>query len=855
MNSSEPIGGTTPLISRVSLPAIFAFPSNSSLVLKGPSTARQSAILGIQSILLRLLTAVPPGKLRFTFIDPVGLGQSAAPFMHLADYDEQLITGKAWSNQQHIEQRLVDLTEHMENVIQKYLRNQYRTIEDYNTQAGEVAEAYRVLVVFDFPANFSEAAARRLVSIAQNGPRCGVYALVLADPEKVQATSQSYGGLVNLSAIQLALSDLEQTATVIAWTDGCWVWQDADYRSCALELDTPPDADVFNRIIMVVGEAAKDASRVEVPFERIVPSRDVWWTEDSRDGLRAALGPSGARKIQFLELGEGTAQHALIAGKTGSGKSNLLHALINSLAISYSPSEVQLYLIDFKKGVEFKPYAVNTLPHARVIAIESEREFGLSVLQGLDAELKRRGDLFRRVGVDGIADYRAKSGQAMPRILLLVDEFQEFFTVDDNMATQASQMLDRLVRQGRAFGIHVLLGSQTLAGASRLARSTMDQMAVRIALQSSEADSRLILAEDNPAARLLNRPGEAIYNAANGTVEGNTRFQVVWLPDEQRDLHLALIDEMARERGYVSSEPQIVFEGNAPAEAEKNAPLINLLANPSQPAPARRVSAWLGDPVAIRNPVAAYFRRQSASNLLILGQQDDQAVGMIAMALLSLFAQHSVTGSGSARFYVLDFTSTDAPYAGLLAHLTETTPHVTWHGARRQLSAMIDELASEVVRRLSSDDGNLTTEPSLYLVLPGLQRARDLRPADYTGPRWSHESEDLPASPSSSEQFAAIVRDGPEVGVHTLLWCDTYSNLMRTIDRRLLREFDQRVAFQMSAEDSANLLDTPAASRLGPYRALFYSEEEGRIEKFRPYGLPSEEWLAWASSQLRKMHG
>jgi len=52
-----------------------------------------------------------------------------------------------------------------------------------------------------------------------------------------------------------------------------------------------------------------------------------------------------------------------------------------------------------------------------------------------------------------------------------------------------------------------------------------------------------------------------------------------------------------------------------------------------------------------------------------------------------------------------------------------------------------------------------------------------------------------------------------------------------------------RVAMQMSAEHSSNLLDTPAASKLGLYRALFYDEDEGRLEKFRPYGLPSEGWL------------
>ena len=63
-------------------------------------------------------------------------------------------------------------------------------------------------------------------------------------------------------------------------------------------------------------------------------------------------------------------------------------------------------------------------------------------------------------------------------------------------------------------------------------------MAVRIALQCSEADAHLILSEDNTAARLLTRPGEAIYNDANGMIEGNNLFQVVWLSDEKREEYL-----------------------------------------------------------------------------------------------------------------------------------------------------------------------------------------------------------------------------------------------------------------------------------------------------------------------------
>ena len=102
------------------------------------------------------------------------------------------------------------------------------------------------------------------------------------------------------------------------------------------------------------------------------------------------------------------------------------------------------------------------------------------------------------------------------------------------MSQDASLLLDRLVRQGRAFGVHALLGSQTLDGSYSLARSTLGQMGVRIALQCTEADSYLILNEENAAARLLERPGEAIYNDAGGKVEGNSPFQICWLDDQVR---------------------------------------------------------------------------------------------------------------------------------------------------------------------------------------------------------------------------------------------------------------------------------------------------------------------------------
>ena len=233
----------------------------------------------------------------------------------------------------------------------------------------------------------------------------------------------------------------------------------------------------------------------------------------------------------------------LVTGPTGSGKSTLFHVIITNLALWSSPDQVEFYLVDFKKGVEFKCYAAKKLPHARVIAIESDREFALSVLQRIDGELKRRGELFRRAGSQDLAGYKRTAGhEPLPRSLLLIDEFQEFFTEDDAVAQEASLLLDRIVRQGRAFGIHVILGSQTLGGAYTLARATLGQMVIRIALQCNETDAHLIMDDDNPAPRMLTRPGEGIYNDQAGALAANSPFQIVWLPEDERD---AVLDRVA----------------------------------------------------------------------------------------------------------------------------------------------------------------------------------------------------------------------------------------------------------------------------------------------------------------------
>jgi hypothetical protein len=252
--------------------------------------------------------------------------------------------------------------------------------------------------------------------------------------------------------------------------------------------------------------------------------------------------------------------------------------------------------------------------------------------------------------------------------------------------------------------------------------------------------------------------------------------------------------------------------------------------------------------VAIKEPTCALIRRQSGANVLLVGQQPEAALGVLATCLVSLAAQHPATGVAgdgdgrtATRYFLLDGTPPDSPDAGYWRRLADHFPHDVQTAGPRDAARLIAELDEEVTRR---EAAGADEAPAWFLIVYDLGRFRDLRKAeDDFG--FGESKGSTPA-----KQFAHVLREGPALGVHVLVWCDTYNNLTRMLDRQGVRDFEIRVLFQMSGTDSSNLIDSPAAGRLGVHRALLYSEEEAQLEKFRPYGRPDPQWLAWVKSQL-----
>jgi S-DNA-T family DNA segregation ATPase FtsK/SpoIIIE len=816
---------------KFTLPLSLVYPRQGSLLIETDSSGHQEAVDTLNEAILRLLAIAPPGRASFTIIDPVGLGQSFAGIMHLADHGEHLINSRIWTQPPQIEKKLGELCEHMEKVIQMYLRNEYETIFEYNEKAGTVAEKYHFLIVSGFPSNFSEQAAKRLLSIASSGARCGVFTLIHWDTRLPQPQD-------------FVADELRKSSVTLTCKHGTFSLLGQPKTGTQLTLSKPPGADIVTDFIQRVGESSINSNRIEVPFSDVTPEDSELWSVHTDSELRVPIGRSGATKLQYLAIGHGTRQHGLIAGKTGSGKSTLFHVIITNLALWCSPEEVEFYLVDFKKGVEFKCYAARRLPHARVIAIESDREFGLSVLQKLDDELRRRGELYRKLGVQDLAGYKRAGGkEPMPRSLLLIDEFQEFFVEDDRISQGAALLLDRIVRQGRAFGIHVILGSQSLGGAYTLARTTMGQMVIRIALQCNEADAYLIMDDNNPAPRLLNRPGEGIYNDTAGTIEGNSPFQTVWLSDAIRDEYLEKVVALNAAKPSAVPAP-IIFEGNEPADVRENLLLQELLSEDAV-THAKSPRIWLGSPNSIKGPTEAIFQRQSGSNLLIVGQRSEAALSLLMVALVSLSAQYP---AGQVQFCLIDSSPAGSPEREHLETVIQALPHPIRIARGAEAEVLLQKLAEDHAAR--SENAEENTAPETFLFIPDLPKNKRLRfEEDFS----FSSSDDAPVNPGKI--MDTLITQGPATGIHVIAICDTLNNVNRFISRKALTEFEMRVLFQMGANDSANLIDSAKASTLGLHRAIFYNEHEGVMEIFRPYALPSRDWVQTTGQQLARLQG
>jgi DNA segregation ATPase FtsK/SpoIIIE, S-DNA-T family len=661
-----------------------------------------------------------------------------------------------------------------------------------------------------------------------------------------------------------------------------------------IQLDQPPSNDLFNQLTAVITEASKTIKVDTVSFSDLYPPQ--FWQDDSRREIRAPIGVTGARDRVEFWMGndeEGlVVSSGLLAGKPGAGKSFTLHAIISSLAMKYAPDELEMYLLDFKEGVEFQIYVdpeksesanlsdepdeAKALPHAKVISIESDREFGLSVLQRVQQEIEERGSQFKSAGVSSLTDYRDRTQEKMPRVLVVIDEFQYMFQENDAITGQLNLIFEDITRRGRAFGVHLLIASQS-PNVPNMNRRIYSFIELRMAMQMDQSTAGFVLAEGNTdAVDLLERPGKVIYNKDFGRKGHNDIGQIADVGLAQRQNALREVQAVATERAYERPEPLVIFYGNRPTKLEHNGQLLQLsnmerwlslselnkqvLAESDWLTQEFPGVAWLGEAMRIGSHTKAIFRRRPRSNMLLVGTSEETIFGILGGIFLSLVHCYQPQ---NAEFQIIDLsipneedgndwskmttTFRDQFSEHFLTGLGKRFPDTEQKIVRAEMT--LKKVYEEFERRQQMREENpdeMNFGASLFFVcaIGGLNRAQNLRPV--VGKRGDEMSSD-------AQNLLMLVSKGSELGIHTILWMDSTKSFLQMFgdSRAAFTHFDLRVGLTMPPDDSRQLLGESYAQNLPRLRAYFHDVAiAAGLEKFKPYAIPSSQEIQGYSQRL-----
>ena len=313
-----------------------------------------------------------------------------------------------------------------------------------------------------------------------------------------------------------------------------------------------------------------------------------WHAGHRRHGLTVPIGMA-AHGPRMLDL-ESDGPHLLVAGTTGSGKSELLRSLTAALALSYPPDKINFLFFDFKGGSGLGP--LTGLPHCVGMLTDLTRNELERTLTSLRAEIRYREELLSAAQAPDLAGYRAAGAPAgpLPHLVLIIDEFR--MLVED--APEALRELMRIAAIGRSLGIHLIMATQRPQGA--LTADIRANVTTSIALRvQSEMESADIINSRIAAGIPLGSPGRAYL--ARGTEEP-VEFQTASLAGAAAALTASGIT--------IRLAAEALRALPAGPDGNTDAPLLPSPAQAAGPIVESLVNLWAGmGGAAPRRPVAA----------------------------------------------------------------------------------------------------------------------------------------------------------------------------------------------------------------------------------------------------------
>lgn len=514
------------------LPKVYPFPPKSLYI------EHEKDEQFLREMLMRLLSSAPLVQLEVVLVDALSLGgifNLARRLLHKNNdfiYQQRILT-----ESKEIEEALKHLYEYLKVNLQEKLAG-FRDFAHYNEKEKDRLPL-KALFLSGVDA-LSQNALYYLEKIMRFGSKNGVLSFVNLESEKNNKSAEDLKRYAEFFKDRTSFERLKYLNVEVINDQG---------------IQSQHMKDFADKI-----KAYYEKKKVVKSELKTLQKDEKFWTESSQSKVSVPVGWDINHKEVCFEIGN-EQNHTLICDHSGSGKSNFLHVLIQNLAFYYAPNEVQLFLLDYKEGVEFNAYTnPSPLEHARLVSVASSVGYGMSFLSWLCKEMQKRAELFKQFNVKDLSDYRKHD--EMPRLIVVVDEFQVLFSDNSSKGKESvEQSLNTLLKKGRSYGVHLVLATQTMRGTD-INPSFKAQIANRIALPMDAEDSNSILNNDDAACELV-RP-EGIFNNNGGHQKYHTKMSIPKAPDDFKPF-IKKIHKEFNQRNLTPIEHKI-YNGEKPLE-------------------------------------------------------------------------------------------------------------------------------------------------------------------------------------------------------------------------------------------------------------------------------------------------
>ncbi len=827
-------------ISQIELPLTFNLKNKFNLLLHCPENATKQMQHFTHHVIWNFLSFMPATKVNISVFDCEQRGNSIIPFLDFRKKASDVFDGKIYTNQDTIVDKLRQINSQIDEFIQEKLGNRYEDILDYNINTPNRAEPVTLLLLYDFPSGMDSRALDLLANILRNGNKCGIYTIICHNPNVVYSRYES---------IDDRLEQLSRNCAIIDYKDGNYNLMPFNLKLQIPKALSYEQTDDFSKKYTELCEIIKKQG---LSFRDII-SKDLF-SYDSSKSMKIPVGVGDGDSIVNITIGEGSSHHGLIAGATGSGKSTLLHTLIMSAMLHYTPDQLNLYLMDFKSGTEFKIYESVRLPHIKLLALDAMQEFGESILENLVSEMERRGKLFKEVEQTSLKGYKQVTGKELPRILVIMDEFQILFNDSSNrkVAMNCAELAKRIVTEGRAFGIHLLMATQSTKVISdlTLSRGTIEQMRIRIGLKCGEDDARYMFSDENDskALALMKGPiGTAVMNL-DYTELSNVGFRAAYCDDATQSEYLTLISQRFMDKEYTLQ----TFEGGRTTPLldyfkENNISLYDELP----------VKIHMGTLIKVAPPFAITVDRKRKHNMLICGANEHMANQVSNNYMISaILNKNSTVYCIDGDALVGDNTSKE-----LYEVLITQTSKFYCADTRADIILFINEIYKEYLNRKKEN-----SDKPIFVFIKNLQfldLVKSIFKGDYIDESEFIETPDAveveanPLDPFAAvnsmfsnktinenttvnEKLKKMIDDGSGFGINFVLSSLEYQVVKECMyfGDNLLPKFPERVIFSLGTNDADMLVENVSIAGLRD-NTVYYSDGVRNTFQLKPYITPS----------------